>query len=106
MFAYSLVIHDAAGQSSLRLGYDPYDPGADRLASAFDGEGITLATTFTSASLAYYGAVSNDGVDSWRPEWPANAELFPKMVRIQFGANADDSAWPDLILPLRSRPVN
>jgi len=103
MFTYTLIIDRAADGSSLRLAYDPYDPGADSLGGSSADHGITLATTFTTSSLEYFGAVATDAAESWRREWPDTAELFPRLVRISFGSDEDDGAWPDLVLPLRSR---
>ena len=103
LLTYTVTIHHEAGESRLRLAYDPYDPGAASLGSSPQVADITVSSTFVTSSLDYYGAIDSDSTASWRREWPATAELYPQLVRISFGGDVNDTAWPELVLPLRSR---
>jgi len=103
LLTYTLMIDRGTENSRLRISYDPYDPGADEFRLSPGDAGITLATTFKSPSLDYYGAINSDGPDSWHREWPATAESYPKLLRIEFGTDDGDATWPALVLPLRSR---
>jgi len=103
LLTYALTIDREAEGSRLQLAYKPFDPGAATLGRPPDVADIITNTSFATSSLNYYGAIDSDSRASWHREWPASAELYPRLVRISFGSDADNTGWPDLLLPLRSR---
>jgi len=47
--------------------------------------------------------VDMDSRETWYSEWPASAEMLPKLVRIRFSPKDEGVGWPDLVVPLYSR---
>ena len=105
LLTYALMIDNDANGSRLRIEYAPYDPGALAFDESRGRNMIEPAATFASVRFDYFGATEKDSAESWRPEWPAAAALYPEIVRITFDSNDGDPVWPDLVLPLRSRQV-
>jgi len=100
---YSLIVDYQPGSSKLRLEYVAYDPGATDFKESPSANEITFTTEFASVALDYFGPVEKDSRETWYTEWPASADMLPKLVRIKFSPNDDGVGWPDLVVALHSR---
>jgi len=105
LLTYALVFDNQPGNSTLRLEYAAYDPGATDFRESPAADEIAFTTTFESVALDYYGPVDMDSREVWYSEWPAAAEMLPKLVRIKFNPKDGDIGWPDLVVPLHSRHI-
>lgn len=105
LMVYSIGIDHRADASDLLLAYDPFDPGAKDFGSYSTDNRILLASAGESVSISYFGAIDSESSRSWFQQWPSSATLFPLLLRIDFGTSEDETAWPALVLPLRSRQL-
>ncbi len=103
LLSYALIFDNQPDSSTLRLEYVAYDPGAKDFRASPNANEIAFTTTFDSVALDYYGAVEMDSRETWYSEWPASAEMLPKLVRIRFSPKDEGVGWPDLVVPLYSR---
>jgi general secretion pathway protein J len=103
LLTYALIFDNQMDNSTLRLEYAAYDPGATDFRASPTANEIAFTATFQSVALDYYGPVDMDSRETWYSEWPASAEMLPKLVRIRFTPNDEGVGWPDLVVPLYSR---
>ena len=103
LLTYALIFENRPDNSTLRLEYAAYDPGATDFRTSPNANEIAFTTTFESVALDYFGPVDMDSRETWYSEWPASAEMLPKLVRIRFSPKDEGVGWPDLVVPLYSR---
>jgi len=95
----------ADGRRALMLDYVPVantnfeqdldDPRADS---------VELATELRSVEVSYYGSQERDAPPRWHDTWQT-ADALPEFVRLRFDADAEQSSWPELLIPIRARDV-
>lgn len=86
------------GQTDLVLRFTPWQ-GTSRFPDMSGAQGRTVLTRVTEFSLAYED--SQAGFGAWKPIW---SEPLRLPSRVQLSVRTGSSAWPMLVVPLRSLP--
>lgn len=103
LLVYTLLIENRLDRSKLRLSFRLYDPSSNEFTYSPADPHTTLVTNAGPATFEYFGAPAVDRTRDWQPEWPADAEYYPQLVRFRAEAVEGSTGWPVLVLPIRAR---
>ena len=102
LVVYTLAAESVDGRESLTLRYAPFDPGTEVFSKPVRSDSTILAWGFEAVSFQYYGAEMDKDIPEWRSRWNADAEHYPRAVRIRTRNTPEGHGWPDLVFRLKS----
>lgn len=101
-FTYTITAETEDGSEQLVLSYSPFDPGTGDFTEPYGSRRTILSDNLADVSFEYYGTEKADIEPSWQESWPADAELFPAMIRVRTATDGSASGWPDLVFTPRA----
>lgn len=104
LYLYSLHIVGDTRQKRLEVSYTRYIPDPDHFFRPEPSDSIVLIDRIGDAMFAYYGRKKDTREARWYEQWEGE-DTLPELVKFRFGNRADDSNWPEVVIPIKSGGV-